>query len=134
MSALVSTFERTTFDGTRVCVEMVDARAGAWIPQGEYLGSSSARVLSLFMSEVFITDAADLPALLADCRRAQGIPLALSTLRLNRARRAEAKARNAGRINRRSVEHSPRSLSAPRNCRCLGCTNPTAYYAQGWRS
>lgn len=82
----VSTFERTTFDGTRVRVEMVDDRAGAWVPQGAYLGSSSARVLSLFMGEIAITDAAGLPALLADCRRAKGSALALSTLHRARAR------------------------------------------------
>jgi hypothetical protein len=124
---VTSAFDRVTFDGCRVRVVMVDERASAWVPQGEYLGESSARVLSLFMSEVCITDRADLPALLADCRVARGDVVRLGELRRNRATRAAARARNAGRPRRWPVEHSPRSLNAPLGCQCRGCIGIESY-------
>lgn len=81
---------RTTFDGAPLIGCFVDGRADLWVPGAEFLGSCSAVVASLFLGEACITDRANLPALLADCRAAQGQAARLHEIRTRRAQRAKA--------------------------------------------
>ncbi len=110
---LVDRFERSTFDGARVLAQFVNGHADLWVFGAEFVGSTSARVASLFLGEVCVTDRSDLPRLFAEWRAADGAPSALVALRVARAlRAARAAARAVGVRDIRNHAHV---------CQCQFC-------------